>query len=88
MPAWSTFTDEDPLTIRQASASSAPAATRPQEWGWSVELEAGQDGGLHRRSDPTVAHIRDAWIMGYDLFPMETLAFKKRLIREAIDREH
>jgi hypothetical protein len=25
--------------------------------------------------------------MGYDLFPMETLAFKKRFIREAIDRE-
>ena len=37
---------------------------------------------------PTTAHLRDAWIMGYDLFPMETLAFKKRFIREAIDREY
>ena len=37
---------------------------------------------------PTTAHIRDAWIMGYDLFPMETLAFKKQFIREAIDREY
>jgi methylmalonyl-CoA epimerase len=37
---------------------------------------------------PTTAHIHDAWIMGYDLFPMETLAFKKRFTREAIDREH
>jgi methylmalonyl-CoA epimerase len=37
---------------------------------------------------PTTAHIRDAWIMGYDLAPMETLAFKKRFIREAIDREY
>ena len=37
---------------------------------------------------PTTAHIRDAWIMGYDLFPMETLAFKKRFIRDAIDREY
>jgi len=37
---------------------------------------------------PTIAHLPDAWIMGYDLFPMETLAFKKRVIREAIDREH
>ena len=36
---------------------------------------------------PTVAHIQDPWIMGYDLFPMETLAFKKQFIREAIDRE-
>ena len=37
---------------------------------------------------PTTAHIRDVWIMGYDLFPMETLAVKKRFIREAIDREY
>ena len=36
---------------------------------------------------PTTAHIQDAWIMGYDLFPMETLAFKKRFIRDAIERE-
>jgi methylmalonyl-CoA epimerase len=37
---------------------------------------------------PTVAHLPDAWIMGYDLFPMETLEVKKRFIREAIDREY
>ena len=37
---------------------------------------------------PTTAHIRDSWIMGYDLFPMETLAFKKQFIREAIDSEY
>jgi glyoxylase-like metal-dependent hydrolase (beta-lactamase superfamily II) len=37
---------------------------------------------------PTIAHIQDAWIMGYDLFPMQTLAVKKRIIREAIAREH
>ncbi|NOT24665.1 MAG: methylmalonyl-CoA epimerase [Acidobacteria bacterium] len=37
---------------------------------------------------PTIAHIRDVWIMGYDLYPMETLAFKRQFIREAIDREY
>jgi methylmalonyl-CoA epimerase len=37
---------------------------------------------------PTIAHIRDPWIMGYDLFPMETLTFKRRFIREAIEREY
>ncbi len=37
---------------------------------------------------PTAAHIQDPWIMGYDLFPMETLVFKKRFIREAIEREY
>jgi methylmalonyl-CoA epimerase len=37
---------------------------------------------------PTTAHLQDPWVMGYDLFPMDTLAFKRRFIREAIDREH
>ncbi len=37
---------------------------------------------------PTTAHLQDAWVMGYDLFPMETLAFKRHFIREAIDREY
>jgi methylmalonyl-CoA epimerase len=37
---------------------------------------------------PTTAHLQDPWLMGYDLFPMETLAFKKRFIRDAIDREY
>ena len=37
---------------------------------------------------PTTAHIRDVWIMGYDLYPMETLAFKREFIREAIDRQY
>jgi len=36
---------------------------------------------------PTVAHIQDPWIMAYDLFPMETLAFKQRFIRDASDGE-
>jgi methylmalonyl-CoA epimerase len=37
---------------------------------------------------PTTAHIQDAWVMGYDLFPLDTLSFKQRFIREAIDREY
>ena len=37
---------------------------------------------------PTTAHLQDPWLMGYDLFPMDTLAFKRRFIREAIDREY
>lgn len=32
---------------------------------------------------PTRAHIRLPWIMGYDLFPLETLAAKKRLLPQA-----
>jgi methylmalonyl-CoA epimerase len=37
---------------------------------------------------PTAGHLENAWVMGYDLFPMDTLAFKRRFIREAIDREY
>jgi glyoxylase-like metal-dependent hydrolase (beta-lactamase superfamily II) len=32
---------------------------------------------------PMRAHLRLPWIMGYDLYPVETLAAKKRLIPEA-----
>jgi glyoxylase-like metal-dependent hydrolase (beta-lactamase superfamily II) len=37
---------------------------------------------------PTSAHAPDAWIMGYDLYPMDTLAFKRSFAREAIEREY
>ena len=37
---------------------------------------------------PTCAHIDTSWIMGYDLYPMDTLAFKRAFIREAIEREY
>jgi glyoxylase-like metal-dependent hydrolase (beta-lactamase superfamily II) len=37
---------------------------------------------------PTTAHIDEPWIMGYDLYPMDTLAFKKAFLREAIDRDY
>jgi glyoxylase-like metal-dependent hydrolase (beta-lactamase superfamily II) len=33
---------------------------------------------------PTRAHLAPAWIMGYDLFPTETLAAKKKLLAEAV----
>jgi glyoxylase-like metal-dependent hydrolase (beta-lactamase superfamily II) len=37
---------------------------------------------------PTTAHVDEPWIMGYDLYPMETLAFKRTFVREAIDRQY
>ena len=36
---------------------------------------------------PTTAHLPDAWIMGYDLYPMDTLSAKKAFIHEALARE-
>jgi glyoxylase-like metal-dependent hydrolase (beta-lactamase superfamily II) len=33
---------------------------------------------------PTRHHLAPAWIMGYDLYPTETLEFKKRILPEAV----
>jgi methylmalonyl-CoA epimerase len=37
---------------------------------------------------PTSVHIPDPWMMGYDLYPMDTLAFKRAFAREAVEREY
>jgi glyoxylase-like metal-dependent hydrolase (beta-lactamase superfamily II) len=37
---------------------------------------------------PTTAHVDEPWIMSYDLYPMQTLEFKRTFVREAIDREY
>ena len=36
---------------------------------------------------PTTAHLPSPWIMGFDLYPLDTLAAKKAFVREAIDRD-
>lgn len=37
---------------------------------------------------PTSVHVPDPWVMGYDLYPVDTLAFKRVFAREAIDRAY
>jgi glyoxylase-like metal-dependent hydrolase (beta-lactamase superfamily II) len=37
---------------------------------------------------PTTAHVSEPWIMAYDLYPMDTLAFKRGFVREAIARDY
>jgi glyoxylase-like metal-dependent hydrolase (beta-lactamase superfamily II) len=37
---------------------------------------------------PTAAHLPEVWVMGYDLFPLETMSFKRAFLREAIEREY
>lgn len=37
---------------------------------------------------PTAAHLPEVWVMGYDLFPLDTLNFKRTFLREAIEREY
>jgi methylmalonyl-CoA epimerase len=36
---------------------------------------------------PTTAHLPNAWVMGYDLYPMDTLAAKRAFVKEATDRD-
>jgi methylmalonyl-CoA epimerase len=35
---------------------------------------------------PTTAHLSAPWIMGYDLYPMDTLAAKKAFVQEAVQK--
>jgi methylmalonyl-CoA epimerase len=35
---------------------------------------------------PLTAHLADAWVMGFDLYPLDTLAVKQRFVRDAVER--
>jgi methylmalonyl-CoA epimerase len=35
---------------------------------------------------PTTAHVSDRWITGFDLYPMDTLAAKKRFVSDAVEK--
>lgn len=78
---------EDDQTIRPGVRVMRTGGHCPQHQIVLVE-SAGRTAVFAADLIPTTAHLRDAWIMGYDLFPMETLAFKKRFIREAIEHEY
>jgi glyoxylase-like metal-dependent hydrolase (beta-lactamase superfamily II) len=54
-----------------------------------VRIESGGRVGVFAADlMPTAAHVDAAWIMGYDLYPMDTLTFKKRFLAEAIAGEY
>ena len=52
----------------------------------TVKIESGGET-LYSFSDliPTTHHVPLAWIMGYDLFPLETLENKKKLLPQALE---
>jgi methylmalonyl-CoA epimerase len=35
---------------------------------------------------PTIAHLPDPWVMGYDLYPLDTVAVKHAFVEEATER--
>lgn len=54
-----------------------------------VIIESGQRTAVFAADlIPTTAHVDEPWIMAYDLYPMDTLAFKRTFLREAIEREY
>jgi glyoxylase-like metal-dependent hydrolase (beta-lactamase superfamily II) len=58
-------------------------------WHQVVYLESGGRTAVFAADlIPTAAHVDVPWIMGYDLYPMETLEFKRAFVREAIEREY
>ena len=67
-----------------ASACAGPAAT-PDSIRSSTSSRAGKTAVFAADLIPTTAHLDLPWIMGYDLYPMETLEFK-RAFRPGSDR--
>jgi glyoxylase-like metal-dependent hydrolase (beta-lactamase superfamily II) len=58
-------------------------------WHQIVYLESGGRTAVFAADlIPTTAHVDVPWIMGYDLYPMETLEFKRAFLREAVQREY
>ncbi len=54
-----------------------------------IQLESGGRTAVYVADlMPTSAHVDPSWVMGYDLYPMDTFQYKKRFVREAIDREY
>jgi methylmalonyl-CoA epimerase len=52
-----------------------------------IEIEsAGKTAAFVADMLPTTAHLPDAWIMGFDLFPLETLSAKQRFLADAVSR--
>ncbi len=53
-----------------------------------VRIESGERRALFiGEMMPTTAHRHLPWIMAYDLFPLETLEQKRRLIKECVEKE-
>jgi glyoxylase-like metal-dependent hydrolase (beta-lactamase superfamily II) len=58
-------------------------------WHQMIEIESGGRTAVFTADlMPTTAHVDVPWIMAYDLYPMETLEFKRGFVREAVEREY
>jgi glyoxylase-like metal-dependent hydrolase (beta-lactamase superfamily II) len=86
---WQPLRESGQLELKDATYKVVPGLTMENVAGHSrtmqcVRLERG-GRTLFGFADlvPTRAHVPPAWIMGYDLYPVETLEAKKRLLPQA-----
>ena len=55
------------------------------DWTQLVEVESGGEHAVYFADIiPTTRHLRPAWVMGYDLYPVELLERKKELLSRAV----
>jgi glyoxylase-like metal-dependent hydrolase (beta-lactamase superfamily II) len=86
---WRPLVDSGQLELKDANYEVVPGLTMETIAGhnrsmqcWRLERDGKTMFGFADLV-PTRAHLRLPWIMGYDLYPVETLAAKKRLLPEA-----
>ena len=80
------FHDDDCELLPGVSAQRTGGHTMHHE---IIRIESeGRVGFFVADLMPTTAHVDLPWIMGYDLYPMDTLYFKKRFVPEAVKNEY
>jgi glyoxylase-like metal-dependent hydrolase (beta-lactamase superfamily II) len=80
------FVDEDGTLAPHIAARRTGGHTRHHQ---IVTIDAGGRVAVFVADLlPTAAHLPLPFIMGYDLYPMDTLAFKRAFLREAVEREY
>ena len=86
---WQPLRDSGQLELKEANYEVVPGLTMETQTGHNRSMQCAR---LHRDGEtlfgfadivPTRAHVSLAWIMGYDLYPAETLETKKRLLPQA-----
>jgi glyoxylase-like metal-dependent hydrolase (beta-lactamase superfamily II) len=88
---WQPLLETGQLELKELNYEIAPGLKMENVPGHSqtmqcLRLEQGGET-LYGFADlvPMKAHIQYAWIMGYDLYPAETLENKKRLLKQAVE---
>lgn len=80
------FVEDDGEVLPGISVWRTGGHARNHQW---IKIESeGRVAAFVADLIPTTAHLDEPWIMGYDLYPMETLAYKQHFIPEAIAGEY